>query len=349
MSLAEQFKAFTKETAHTPLTEYSKVLLVDGTNNYIRCFCASSMTNENGEHRGGTAGFLLSLGATIRQWKPSRVVIVFDGRGGSQRRRKLFDDYKAGRRSTTKFNRKFSFTDEHNEQQSMTWQLLELGHILKYLPLTIIAQENVEADDVIAYLAQVITERGGKSIIMSSDKDFLQLVDDNVQVWNPSKKMMYTQTQVVEHYKFHPNNFLLYRAITGDTSDNIPGVKGIKEATLIKYFPELGESDAKDINHIFHTAIHLVAEQKKPAAALVKLLDSKSLIERNIELMSLKEMQMSGQTKISVLDKFDGPIPTLQKFGLTKLVIQDRLLNCFNDIDSWMMDSFSFLGRFSRA
>ena len=78
----------------------SRIMLIDGTNFYLRCFMANPSLNENGEHLGGSLGFLRSLGSYIKTFKPTRVIITFDGKGGSQKRRDIFSDYKGNRLNT---------------------------------------------------------------------------------------------------------------------------------------------------------------------------------------------------------------------------------------------------------
>jgi len=81
-----------EERKNAPDTLDGRVLLVDALNSFIRCFAAVPTMNEDGEHVGGISGFLKSIGVAIRQFKPSRVVLVFDGKGGSKRRRKLYPE-----------------------------------------------------------------------------------------------------------------------------------------------------------------------------------------------------------------------------------------------------------------
>jgi DNA polymerase-1 len=346
MNTAEKFQQFLAEKKSEPIGLNGRVLLIDGLNTYLRAFSSAPTMDENGKHIGGITGFLLSIGAAIRTLKPSRVVVVFDGKGGSQRRRKLFPEYKNNRRSMTRLNRTYDFGTVEDEKKAMQWQLVLLVELLGYLPLTIIHPDNVEADDVLAYLAQTVEERGGDAIVLSTDKDFLQLVNDKTSVWSPTKKVMLKSSQVVETYGFHPNNFLIYRAITGDKSDNIPGVDGIKEKTLLKFFPELAEEEKRDINYIFETVEKKIAEIKKPPVALKTLSQSRELIERNLELMRLDDVAMSGTTRIGVLEKFDAPINELNKYQLTKTVQSAKLMGAFNRWDEWLMNSFFPLLRF---
>ena len=342
MNLAEKLKEFSANHGGIePINRDSKVLLVDGLNSYLRCFAATPTMNEDGDHVGGMTGFMRSIAMTIRQFKPTRCIIVFDGKGGSQRRREIFKDYKANRKSMTKLNRTYDFQTIDEEGDSQKRQLLMLVKALQFLPVTIVAPDNVEADDVLAYFATLTKERGGEAIIMSTDKDFLQMVTEGIKVWNPVRKKLYDEDVVVSEYGIHPHNFIIFRTIDGDDSDNIPGVKGIGPATLKKYFPELASSAPVPWAHIYAVAESLDNKASK------LLLNSKDLLERNTSLMRLDEQHMSGTTRSKVLQQFDAPIPVLNKLGLTQLLVHDRLLGAFNNLDEWLMNTFVPLTRFS--
>lgn len=342
MNLAEKLKQFSATHGGIePIDRNSKVLLVDGLNSYLRCFAATPTMNEDGDHVGGMTGFMRSIAMTIRQFKPSRCVIVFDGKGGSQRRREIFKEYKGNRKSMTKLNRTYDFQTLDEEADSQKRQLLMLVKALQFLPVTIVAPDHVEADDVLAYYANLVVERGGEAIVMSTDKDFLQLVTEGIKVWNPVKKKMYDEDAVLEEYGIHPHNFIIFRTIDGDDSDNIPGIKGIGPATLKKYFPELANSAPVPWDHIYAAAELL----DNKAAKLI--LSNKDLLERNTSLMRLDEQHMSGNTKSKVLQQFDAPIPTLNKLGLTQMLAHDKLLGAFANLDEWLMNTFVPLTRFS--
>lgn len=354
LNLAEafaKFKAGSAHTTHHPVNLNDRVLLIDGMNMYIRCFSATPTMNDDGSHVGGVSGFLRSMGAAIRQHRPSRVIVVFDGVGGSQRRREIYKDYKSNRKMMTRLNRTYDWggSDEESlraEQESMKAQLLLLVEILNCLPVTVITIDKVEADDVIAYLATHIEEKSGKAIILSNDKDFLQLVNENITVWNPLKKQLYTPTRVVEDYGFHPNNFLLYRVVTGDKSDNIPGVDGIKEKTLLKHFPELALSESRDIDFLIDSATHQIADKKKPPVVLLNLLSSVDTLKLNMKLMRLDaEALMSVNARMRVLDKFDSLPTTLNKYELTRLVSMSKMMSSFEKWDEWVITLFGPLNR----
>lgn len=338
-----------KHQNEQPINRNGKVLLVDGLNSYLRCFSATNTMNDDGKHVGGITGFLQSLALTIRTLKPTRVVVVFDGAGGSLRRRKLFPEYKDNRRNMTRLNRFYDFQSLEQEKESIDWQRKILVYLLRFLPVTVLCPDNVEADDVLAYLAQVVEqEHGGHAIIMSTDKDFLQLVNDTgITVWNPVKKKTYNTATVLEDYGFHPHNFLLYRCVTGDASDNIPGVMGVKEKTLLKFCPALAEPNPQTIDSLLDTAQTLAESSKKVPVALQTLLDSRTVLKRNHALMRLDDVAMSVDTRVSVLKIFNEPIPPLDKFTLTKLMINAKMISAFGRWDEWIQTSFVPLMRYS--
>jgi DNA polymerase-1 len=181
------------------------VLLIDGLNTFIRVFSAIPTTNEDGVHIGGIVGFLRSIGYTINMVRPTRTIIVFDGKGGSNRRRKIFPQYKMGRKMSHRLNRAHDFLTREEEKKMMIFQLNRCVEYLECLPLTIINMDNIEADDVIGYCAKHIFDK--KSTIMSTDKDFLQLIDENIRVYSPTKKKMYDEEKIVEEYGISSHNF----------------------------------------------------------------------------------------------------------------------------------------------
>jgi 5'-3' exonuclease len=342
MDFAAKLRQFSEtHTNVEPISRDSKVLLVDGLNQFMRMFASTPTMNEDGVHMGGYTGFLRGIGMAIRQFKPSRCVIVFDGKGGSAKRRAIFKDYKENRRSMTKLNRTYDFNTLDDEVDSRKYQLIKLVESLTHLPVTVIAIDNIEADDALAYLANLTAERGGEAIIMSNDRDFLQLVNAQITVYNPIKKKVYTVESVVEEYGIHPNNFVIYRTIDGDKSDNIPGVHGVGPAKLIKYFPELANAEPIAWEHIFAVA------EGNDSKACKDILNNKDLLERNTSLMRLDEQHMSGAIRLKVLSQFDAPINGLNKLALTQSLLRDRLLASFPNIDEWMTTTFAPLSRFS--
>lgn len=321
-----------------------RVLIIDGLNTYIRCFAAVPTMNEEGDHVGGMSGFLKSIGLAIRTFTPTRVIIAFDGRGGSARRRKLFPDYKENRKSMTRLNRTYNFKDAEDEHRAMKFQLISLAHMLKCLPVIVLAPPHVEADDVIAYCAHTVVERGGKAIIMSTDKDFLQVVNENVDMWNPIRKKVYHVDSVLDEYGIHPHNFAIFRAMDGDKSDNIPGVKGVGLKTLIKNFPQLGEAEKVDIDSILD-----YANKQKKGKLFENIASNRDTIELNYKLMQLADAMMSMQTKNDVLSHIDNAEIGLDKPALTAILADHQMLGAFGNYHQWVQATFAPLTRYTLA
>ena len=204
-----------------------KILIIDGLNTSIRVFSIYPTQNDDGIHIGGIVGFLKSLGHAIRTIQPTRCIIVFDGKGGSSRRRKMFPGYKNNRKPTLRKNRVGLYSANTDEKRNMIIQFQRIIEYLENLPITVLSVDNVEADDVIAYIGkQVYNKPENKIVVMSTDKDFLQLVNGRISVWNPTKKRMYHPEQVEKDYGIPSHNFLVYRMLDGDVSDYIPGIQG---------------------------------------------------------------------------------------------------------------------------
>ena len=338
--LLEVFQSMDFSNKDEGITLNDRVLIIDGMNTFIRSFAAIPTMDENGNHIGGVTGFLKSVGYVIRKFKPSRVYVIFDGKGGSKRRRDIYPDYKSGRKPLTRLNRTYDMTTEQDEQDLMRYELVIVAKALMKLPITTITLDYVEADDIISYIAQHVVENGGESIIYSTDKDFLQLVGDGIKVWNPVRKKTYIPETVLEDYTIHPNNFLLYRALTGDTSDNLPGIKGLGMKTLLKFMPGFATEEKLDLDDVI-----TIAESSK-SKVILKIVDQKENIQRNLILMSLLSVMMSDNNKLKVLNKINKPQLFLKKYDLTKLLIETNILPSMQNYDSWVVSTFNSLTRF---
>ena len=320
-----------------------RVLFIDALNTFIRSWCAVPTMDDNGNHIGGMAGFLKSIGLAIRTFKPTRCIVVFDGKGGSQRRRKVFPEYKANRKPPVRLNRAYDMTTDEQEKENMKWQLVTLIEILENLPITTLAIDNVEADDVIAYMTQLVRARGGKSIVYSTDKDFFQLVAEDVTLYSPVKKKTYTEEIIMEEFGIHPKHFHFFRALDGDKSDNIGGVRGVGRKSVLKYIPEITDP----AQQISLEMIRDKYEGKKKVPKMIQnILANDEVVERNLYLMNLHEGVMSGDARIRVADIFNNAELNYNKTALTKLLIDNRLFLSFPNYDSWLGQTFMPLYRF---
>ena len=310
------------------------VLLIDGMNLFIRVFSAIPTTNEDGVHVGGIVGFLRSLAFNINMIRPTRTIIVFDGKGGSNRRRKIFPEYKMGRKMSYRLNRAHNFLTREEEQQMMIRQLNRVVEYLECLPVSIMNMENIEADDVIGYLSKHIY-KNNKTTIVSTDKDFLQLVDETTSIYSPTKKKMYNEDEVFEEYGIHPKNFLLFRMFDGDKSDGIPGVNGIGMKTLVKLFPFMKTKEKYTLDDIYRSA----ETQKNPLCE--KVLQSKDLLDMNKTLMDLEDGIISGQTKLKVKEIVERPIQRLIKHRFQTMFLEDKMFTALPNLNSWLATTFN--------
>ena len=325
-----------------PKNANDRILIIDGLNTFIRSFVVVPTVNEHGTHVGGITGFLMSIGYAIRNIKPTRVIICFDGKGGSQRRRKLFPDYKATRRVKHRMTRINEFNSVDDERVAMAQQLQRLSQYLEQLPITVMSIENIEADDAMAYISQQIYPKS-QCILMSTDKDFLQLVDDRVQVWSPTKKKFYGRETISEEFSIESKNFLMYRVITGDSSDNIPGIRGAGTKTLMKRLPLLFDQDKVSLDNIFE-----YIEKNNDGTKLAKdILDSKDILELNFKLMQLEDVDISGRSKESINNICSQDIPKLVKPNFMKMLLEDSINMNIKNPELWLKDTFSVLNTFA--
>jgi DNA polymerase-1 len=186
----------------------SRVLIIDGLNMWIRTWSAIPVLSSSGAHVGAVAGYLKSIGSIIRQFNPTRCIIAFDGKGGSLRRRQVFPEYKSNRTPKIEgFKKEFSSVEE--ERESMKMQVRRTIEYLQHLPISFVKLDHIEADDTIANIAKQYYDDDTEIVIVSTDRDFLQLINGKISVWNPIRKIHYTPEQIKEEYGLIPENYLL--------------------------------------------------------------------------------------------------------------------------------------------
>ena len=231
MKQKELFRLLDNIQEQGPETEvHERILFIDGLNLFFRNFAVLNMVNPLGIHIGGLGGFFRSLGAMIRQVNPTQVYVVFDGAGSANNRKNIMPEYKSGR-DLQRITNWDAFDDKDDEDDAKVDQMVRIIQYLKTLPVKTVSIDKVEADDIIAYLSKTIPQHPkDKAFIVSSDKDFLQLVSDNIVVYRPMEKEYYTPQTVMDKYKISPHNFILHKTLLGDNPDKIKGVKICRQA-----------------------------------------------------------------------------------------------------------------------
>ena len=339
------FKKLQEEKVNGPSDVNDHIMVLDGLNTFIRAFGATPSTNEDGDHIGGITGFLFSIGKAIRDFRPSRCVIVFDGRGGSARRRKIYGDYKGNRANKTRLRRHDhqQFATIEDEQEAMRHQFSRLVSYLDNLPVTFIAIDGIEADDTIAYIADMYKDIAKKITIVSTDRDFYQLISPTLQVWSPIKKKMYDEAALLEEFGVHPNNYVVYRTFTGDTSDNIPGVAGIGPKTIIKSLPELANPVEFTLDDLFEKCKNKLNESR----TYEKMLSNESTIEKNYRLMNIKLLDIPAQSASVIRGIMQQPISTMNKMEFQRLFMEDKMWTTMKNLPDWLNNTWLSLNAFA--
>lgn len=273
------------------------ILIVDGLNLFVRHYVVSEQMDSNGNCIGGVMGFLKALNDMIERWHPSHVYIAWERGGSGARRRRIFPEYKANRKKSNAVNllNEDSNAPLHTEDEdNRNYQKLLLITLLKKTPIGQLYLHDIEADDIVAYIAaQKMKDSSHTRIIVSSDKDYYQLLDDpNVLVFDPATKRTISGKDVLQKYDIHPRNFCVARSFVGDPSDNIPGVKGVGLKTLATRFPELKEN-----RDIFLRDLIVRSREEILDGSKLKIhktiVSASDITNRNWQLMYLRDFNLS--------------------------------------------------------
>jgi len=307
------------------------VLIVDSMNTFIRSFAMLQSMNPQGHHTGGLVGFLRSLGFLTRTIDPTRIICVFDGQASSSSRKSINPEYKATRNIKRITNWEL-FDDKDDEFASMTMQMHRLVEYLQCLPVTLISIDKVEADDTISYLAQKFAANGKKVTITSSDKDFLQIVDENIEVYSPIKKKTYQKKDIQEEIGLLPENYLIMKALLGDNSDNLSGVKSLGPKTLLKEFPDLINKPGVTLKNIYD-----ICEQKLQTKKIfASIIYDWEKVKTNYELMNLSEPRLGDYEIFHILEKIKEPTPNLQVVTFLNMLESDQIEALNKNVEGWL-------------
>jgi len=285
-----------------------RLIIIDSNSIVHRAFHAlPPLSTKSGEVVGAVYGFLLVFLKALRELQPDYIAATFDLPGPTFRHEK-FKEYKATRPPTA---------------QGICEQLPKVKEILKAFNISIFEKQGFEADDIIATIANLVSGQNGKAelekIILSGDSDTFQLVDKNTKVYFLRKgvkdTVLYDENRVLEKYEgLSPEKLVDFKALKGDASDNIPGVKGIGEKTAIGLILKFGnlENLFKEIDENSEKSAEIPARIKeilikgKEQAFLSKEL---SQAEKNAPIdFDLKEclwQKLDKEKAREILEKFE--------------------------------------------
>lgn len=270
-------------------------LIIDGNNLAYRAHATTNLTTKSGENVSAIYGTLNSLQSFLRKsssgWKNklltevqealldrtktfSEIVVCWDG-GKSKWRRNIYPDYK-GQRAV---KRASQTEEERNSYYQMLDQMETLHQMLPHFGVKSLKVKDWEADDLI-YLSTKLSNEDDICIVVSTDRDMLQLVSEKVFVWSPFKEVLYTPKNFAKETGVSKQYYLTYRILVGDKSDNINGIHGI------------GDKKAKDliIKYGDIRGIQSQGETLRKSVVTERILDNPDLINRNEKLMDMTKI-----------------------------------------------------------
>jgi len=223
--------------------EREKVYLIDGSAYIYRAYHAlTPLSNSKGLPTHAIYGFTTILRRILRERSPKYIALTFDSRGPVFRH-EIYPDYKANRPQMP---------------DDLAQQLPYIKKIAQGYNILCLEQSDQEADDLIASVTEQLVQKGYDIVIVSSDKDLLQLVNDKVFLWDPMKDKLMDPKAVLKRYGVETDQLLDYFSLTGDSSDNIPGVHGIGPKTAQKLI-----SENKTLENIYASIDKMVPSKLK--------------------------------------------------------------------------------------
>jgi len=261
-------------------------------------------------HIGGLYSFLTTVRKLIKAHKINKVVLVWDGQNGGVARHQIDAAYKSNRKNKS-WHTKIELSEaeikrEAEKEESILKQRQRVKAYAEELFLRQIEIMDIEADDIIA--AYCLKYNNKEEIFLySSDRDFAQLLDLNLTIIFPNIEQPVNKTNYMMHFNHYYSNALMLKILCGDTSDNIKGIEGMGEDTLLKHFPEL-KFKHLTVREICKKADDLnkerKANKKKPLKVFENLLDNIDRLKTNYQLVNLREPLLNEES-LMALDEID--------------------------------------------
>tara|TARA_R110001583_G_scaffold33905_2_gene114437 strand:+ start:599 stop:1549 length:951 start_codon:yes stop_codon:yes gene_type:complete len=295
-----------------------KLLIIDGLNMFLRSYVVNPTLAPTGDPIGGTIGFMKSLQKVCGMFTPDEIIVAWDGHSGSSKRKEMNKNYKAGRKPV-RFNRRMVELNEDQQVVNKAYQYIRLVEYLNETPVIQIVVDFVEADDIIAYACAHKKYEGWHKHIISSDKDFFQLISEDVVLYRPIQKKLVDKPSLLAEHGIHPNNFALARAVAGDKSDNLPGIPRAGLKTIKNRFPAMADEEPQ--------TVETLAESCRNATKQVKIhqniLENLPLIQSNYDIMQLYKPVIGSTTKRTIEFAIENFEPEWKKLELQKLLMTD--------------------------
>jgi hypothetical protein len=229
-------------------------------------------------------------------------------------------DYKGGRKPI-RLNRGIRNLSPEEEMQNKVWQQMRLVEYFNHTPIMQFMFKGVEADDIIAYISQLKELSDYEKLIVSSDKDFYQLLSGNTVLYRPVQKQVLNQKSILEQFDIHPANFAMARAMAGDKTDNLEGIGGVGLKTVSKRFPFFREE--KPVTFQTLLGYSRVMFKETNVRTYEKVLDRENILRRNYQMMQLYAPSLGIDDKNVIRETVRDSTPMFNKTELLKMMIQD--------------------------
>ena len=327
-----------------------RLLIVDALNIFLRNWFVNPTINADGDPVGAIVGTFGTLQRMCRQFTPDEIIFVWDGQGGSKRRKQMQPDYKAGRKPLR--NNHDVGMDEEEAVKNRIHQQLVLTELLNATPVIQLMVDSVEADDVIAYLCQGTRYEDFDKYVVSSDADMVQLLlADGTFLVRPNTKIVTNEfgekqrldevldrASATEKYSIPPQNFALAKAVVGDKGDNVIGVEGIGFKTLVKRFPMISEERDVFSSELVQHAQEQVANKKKPIKAYVKVSTAQQMIDANYQMVQLYSPLMNYHQKQEVEEVLNTDERKMRKWGFLACVKKNKIDWIHDELKAYLED-----------
>ena len=317
-----------------------KTLLVDGNALFKRGFYGASVYSNDGKHIGGLYQFITVLRKLLRERLYHRVFVFWDGKYSGKLRYDIYHDYKIARGKDYKNGTQPVDIDEVTEKFLISQYLEELC----IRQLMDESDVGVEADDFIAYYC--VTKKENEHVtIVTSDRDLCQLISDKVEIYLCDLKDYVTKDNYNDFFKHHQTNSKLIKIIAGDNSDSIKGIKGVKETTLLKFFPQLTEREVK-LDEILEWAKEQqevrINQKKKPLKSLTNIIESNTDGIQGKEIYKINELLVDltlplvDEINIAKVEELKKPMGDLDLRGIKNVYTFmkrdgiDKIINTFS-------------------
>lgn len=247
------------------------------------------LKTSDGKHVGPVFGFLRVLRGTLERFKATSCIVAWDSPGGSVFRKDLYPDYKANRNKDDKPEA----LDHIDEQKA------DIQGLLPYLSVKQVSLTGLEGDDILWLLIRHLPE-DEDIVVVSEDKDLLQLVGPNVSVFRPIQDKIVDEDNFEDVTGVELRLFTLKKALVGDTSDNIMGIKGVGEKTAEKLIREV-YYDEEDEDWYTNTDIELLKMHcaKSKTKTAQRIVEDWDVVKRNMDLVDLTTIKFSDYEELN--------------------------------------------------